>query len=172
VFGPEGEIFEIQIRTQKMHEQAEFGITAHWHYSDNKNKKNYLTGKSVFMDKNELEWLNELAQWQKKVQNKKEWESGVKMDFFENRIFAFTPQGDVIDLPQGATPIDFAYAVHSEVGDHCVGAKVNGKIVPLSYGLKNGEIVDIITNKKTNPKRDWLNYVKTNRAKSRIKQKV
>jgi len=171
IFGPEGEIFEIQIRTQKMHEQAEFGIAAHWHYSENKKSGSYLVGKGSFIDKTEFVWLNELADWQKKIQDKNEWEKGVKMDFFQDRIFTFTPQGDVINLPSGATPIDFAYAVHSEVGDNCVGAKINGKIVPLSYNLKNGEIIDIITNKKAFPRRDWLGFVKTNRAKTKIKQK-
>ena len=172
VFGPEGEIFEIQIRTQQMHEQAEFGIASHWHYSDKKESKSYLLSGHVKTDKNEIEWLHELAEWQKKIADGKEWEHSVKMDFFEDRIFAFTPQGDVVDLPQGATTIDFAYAVHSEVGDACTGARVNGKIVPLNYILKNGEIVDIIVNKKTMPKRDWLNFAKTSRARSRIKSKL
>ena len=172
VFGPEGEIFEIQIRTQEMHEQAEFGIASHWHYSDQKKTKSYLFDNCVQTSKNEVEWLQELAEWQKKIANGKEWEQRVKMDFFEDRIFAFTPQGDVLDLPQGATTIDFAYAVHSEVGDSCMGARVNGKIVPLNYMLKNGEIVDIIINKKASPKRDWLNFAKTSRAISRIKSKL
>lgn len=172
IFGPGGEIFEIQIRTQKMHEQAEFGIASHWHYSDKKKSKSYLSDKPITGDKNEIEWLHELADWQKKIADRKEWEKGVKMDFFEDRIFAFTPQGDVVDLPTGATTIDFAYAVHSEVGDSCSGAKVDGKIVPLNYILKNGEIVDIIVSKKAIPKRDWLSFAKTSRARSRIKSKL
>ena len=172
VFGPEGKIFEIQIRTQEMHEQAEHGITAHWHYSAQKSTKKYLSRKAVGMSKDELLWLKELAEWQKKAQDKSEWEKGVKMDFFSDRIFTFTPQGDVFDLPIGATPIDFAYAVHTDVGDSCTGAKVSGKIVPLDYNLKNGDIVDIITGKKAQPKRDWLNFVKTNRAKGKIKAKL
>jgi GTP pyrophosphokinase len=172
VFGPEGEIFEIQIRTKEMHEKAEFGIAAHWHYSEQKKSARYVDRKISFTDKNELEWLNELAEWQKKAQDKKEWEKGVKMDFFEDRIFAFTPLGDVINLPQGATPVDFAYAVHTDVGDKCAGAKVNGKIVSLNYNLKNGEIVDIITGKNSSPKRDWLNFTKTSRARGKIKNKL
>jgi len=172
VFGPEGEIFEIQIRTFGMHERAEFGIAAHWHYSDQKKTDKYYKRESKTLDKTELEWLKELAEWNKKADNKKEWEKGVKMDFFEDRIFTFTPQGDVINLPTGATTVDFAYAVHSEVGDACSGAKVNGKIVSLNNNLKNGDIVEIITNKKTHPKRDWLNFVKTSRAKNRIKSKL
>lgn len=172
VFGPEGEIFEIQIRTPQMHEHAEHGITSHWHYSEHKNSKNYLNGKSTSMAGDDLLWLKELAEWQKKARDKKEWVKGVKMDFFQDRIFVFTPQGDVFDLPIGATSIDFAYAVHTDIGDKCIGAKIGGRIVPLNYNLKNGDIVDIITSKIAKPKRDWLGFVKTSRAKSKIKAKL
>lgn len=172
VFGPEGEIFEIQIRTPEMHEQAEHGIAAHWHYSQQKGTKNYLHRKSDEIVKDELVWIKELSEWQKRAKDKNEWEKGIKMDFFSDRIFAFTPQGDVFDLPQGATPIDFAYAVHTDIGDRCIGARVNGKIVPLDYNLKNGEMIDIITSNKARPKRDWLRFVRTGRAKAKIKAKI
>lgn len=172
VFGPEGEIFEIQIRTAQMHEQAEHGVAAHWHFSEQKGTKNYFSRQITQISKNELCWLKELAEWQKKAKDKEEWTKGVKMDFFEDRIFAFTPQGDVFDLPIGATPIDFAYAVHTDIGDSCIGAKVNNKIVSLDYNLKNGDIVEIITGKKAQPKRDWLSFVKTSRAKGKIKAKL
>lgn len=172
VFGPEGEILEIQIRTKEMHEQAEFGIASHWHYSESKGGKDYKARKSAKITKNEAQWLNELARWHEKTKDSKEWVESVSMDFFQGRIFAFTPLGDVIDLPVGATPIDFAYAVHTDVGDSCVGAKVNGKIVPLKYNLKNGDIVEIATNKNSRPKRDWLRFVKTGRAKGKINSRL
>lgn len=165
VFGPAGNIIEIQIRTQEMHEAAEYGVAAHWHYKE-KNRKPLST------DKNKLSWIKDLQKFQEEHQHldKKEWSEILKLDFFRDRIFAFTPQGDVHDLPLGATPVDFAYAIHSEVGNATAGAKVNGKIVKLDYQLKNGDIVEIITSKKSSgPKRDWLKFVKTSKAKDKIR---
>lgn len=166
VFGPDGEIIEIQIRTTEMHEKAEYGIAAHWHYS-----KHYKHAE--IMSKQSYTWVKELAQFQENFTDKQEWSELLKLDFFKDRIFAFTPQGDVHDLPMGATPVDFAYSIHSEVGDSIIGTKVNEKIVKLDYQIQNGDIVEIITsNKSTGPKRDWLKFVKTSKAKDKIRAKV
>lgn len=163
IFLPEGEIIEIQIRTKEMHEKAEFGIAAHWHYKEDKKSK-------LSIDKNQIGWLNELASWQDKLSDDYELKRGLVLDFFKDRIFCFTPQGDVIDLPQGATPVDFAYSVHTEVGNYCIGAKVNSKIVKLNQPLINGDIVEVITSSKSpGPKRDWLKFVVTQRARHKIK---
>jgi GTP pyrophosphokinase len=168
VFGPYGEIVEIQIRTWEMHEQAELGIAAHWHYQINKSNNNK---KSILqIPKQQTEWLEELARWHEKITDPDEWTSGLEMDFFRDQIFVFTPQGDIYNLPIESTPIDFAYSIHSEIGNSCKGATVNGKIVKLNTILKNGDIVKIITDKQNNkPKKDWLKFVKSHRAKNLIK---
>lgn len=164
VFCLDGKITEIQIRTGEMHDLAEYGIAAHWYYKEGGDKVG---------SKNKLRWIQELADWQRMIKDPEEWKKTLKLDFFENRIFVFTPQGDVHDLPQGATPVDFAFAVHSEIGRRCNGTKVNGKIATLDYPLQNGDIVEIVINKKsTGPKRDWLAFVKTNRAKELIKKSL
>ena len=161
VFCEEGKIVEFQIRTFKMHQRAEYGIAAHWHYTEQGKQ-------STLMDK-KLLWVKELANWQNRFQNQKDFLENLKIDIFNNRIFVFTPKGDVIDLPEGATPVDFAYQIHSEIGNHCYGAKVNEKMVALDFALKNGDIVEIITQKNAKPKLDWLKFVRTAKAKERIK---
>ena len=155
-----GKITEIQIKTKEMHEEAEYGITAHWAMKEGINLKSQ--GKK-------FSWVQQLRDWQSKILESKDFLEGLKIDFFKNRIFIFTPKGDVIDLPEGACPIDFAYAIHSDVGDHCHAAKVNGKMIPISQPLKNGEVVEILVDKNRKPSRDWLKFVKTSMARSRIK---
>ncbi|MCL5794826.1 MAG: RelA/SpoT family protein [Patescibacteria group bacterium] len=165
VFAIDGEIVEIQVRTKEMHDKAENGIAAHWHYKDIRQKPANMAK----IAKDQLVWLKELEKWQQNIKDSKEFSQILKIDFFKDRIFVFTPQGDVHDLPLGATPVDFAYAIHSDVGNTCVGAKLNGKMIKLDQPLKNGDIVDIITKKESEPKRDWLKFVKTSRARGRIK---
>jgi GTP pyrophosphokinase len=160
VFTDDGEIVEFQIRTKEMHEQAEFGIAAHWRYKQSGSK----------IKNQHIKWLNELVKWQKQIKDNDQFLQTVKLDVFQNRIFVFTPKGDVIDLPDGATPIDFAYHVHSSLGDKCVGARVNDQLVNLGYQLKSGDIVEIITDKnRAGPNPDWLELVKTSMAKSKIR---
>lgn len=178
VFGPEGKIMEVQIRTQKMHNEAEFGIAAHWVYNEQKKSwRNYLFGFGK-KDKEleaELTWVKQLQEWQGEMgkDNVEEFMEGLKIDFFKNHIFAFTPKGDVIDLPEEATPIDFAYNVHSEIGNRAVGAKADGKMVPLDYKIKNGEVIEIVTSKEhKNPNRDWLRFVRTTIAKAHIRKSL
>lgn len=163
VISSDGEIFEVQIRTWDMHRTAEYGIAAHWKYKEG-------TVETDNLDK-KLTWLRQLLEWQKDMSDPKEFMETLKIDFFTDEVFVFTPKGDVINLPNGATPIDFAYRIHTAVGDTCVGAKVDGRIVPLDYKLKNGNIVEIITSSNsTGPSRDWLKIVKSSRAKSKIRQ--
>ncbi|MGM0419890.1 MAG: RelA/SpoT family protein [Bacillota bacterium] len=162
VIGPHGDPLEVQIRTPEMHRTAEYGIAAHWKYKEGKKND------SDFEEK--LSWLRQLLEWQKDLQEPHEFIETLKIDLFEDEVFVFTPRGDVISLPRGGTPVDFAYNIHTEVGHNCVGAKVNGRIVPLEYKLDNGDIVEILTsNNSTGPTRDWLNFVKTSRARSKIK---
>ena len=174
IFGPDGKLMEIQIRTQQMDDEAEFGIAAHWVYAEKKTGlKDFIFGrKRQAKVKEEVIWMQQLREWQKELgKDDKEFIESLKIDFFKNHIFAFTPKGDIIDLPEEATPIDFAYKVHSEIGDRAMAAKVNGKIVPLDYKIKNGEVLEIITSKEhKNPSRDWLQFVKTSAAKSHIKK--
>ena len=177
VFGPNGRIFEIQIRTPKMDDEAEFGIAAHWIYTE-KEKKSwrnlFLRGSAKKTPEKNLRWVTQLREWQKEIgSDNTEFLQGLKIDFFRNHIFAFTPRGDIIDLPEDATPIDFAYAIHSEVGEKATGARANGKIVPLDYHIQNGEVIDIITTKdRKHPARDWLKFVKTSNAKSHIRRSL
>lgn len=158
-----GKIIEIQLRTPEMHEEAEHGICAHW---ATKEKISLEEQGKIF------EWVKQLSGWQKEVPESEEFFKGLKIDFFKYRIFALTPKGDVIDLPEGATTIDFAYHVHTDIGKHCTGAKINGKMVPVSTALRNGDIVEILTNEKKEPSRDWLRFVKTNLAYSHIQKEV
>ena len=175
VYGPARNIIEIQIRTLKMHEEAEEGIAAHWHYSYNKNQgsKSYINKKFTNVKKTQLVWLKELAKWQKLIKDPNELDHALTYDFFKDRIFVYTPKGDIKDLPDGSTPIDFAYSIHTDIGNKCVGSKVNGKLVGFNQQLKNGDVVEIITNiKSIGPKRDWLKYVKTSAARSKIRSSL
>jgi len=162
VIGPKGKPVEIQIRTQQMHDEAEYGIAAHWKYKEAGSVKTSEADKK-------FTWLRKLAEVQENAKDAKEYVDFVKLDLFADQVFVFTPMGDVIDLPNGATPIDFAYRVHTEVGHKTVGAKINGRIVPLETKLFTGDIIEIITSKTPNPKWDWLNIAVTNNAKSKIK---
>jgi len=174
VFGPEGKIIEIQIRTQKMHDEAEFGIAAHWLYSEKENKGwvKYFLGRKKKVPEKELAWIRQLREWQSEMgTDNAEFLEGLKIDFFKNHIFAFTPKGDIIDLPEEATPVDFAYSIHSEVGERTTGAKADGKMVPLDYKIKNGQVMEILTSKEAKlPSRDWLKFAKTSLAKSHIRR--
>ena len=157
-----GEPFEIQIRTKEMHEIDEMGIAAHWKYKEGKSlDKNYEA---------KIAWLRQMMEWQKEVRSSKEFIERVKVDLFSDEVLVFTPKGDVIELPQGSTPVDFAFRIHTDIGYRCVGAKVNGVLVPLTYKLQTGDRVEVVTSKtSTGPKLDWLQFVKTSSAKSRIK---
>jgi len=162
VIGPHGERMEIQIRTGEMDVVANEGIAAHWLYKE---------GKILSKEKeHRFDWLFELTEWQKELDDPREFIESVKMDLFPNEVYVFTPRGEVKEFPRGATPIDFAYAIHTEVGNHCAGAKVNGRIVPLKYQFHNGETVEIITSNKHFPNRDWLKLAKTSRARAKIRQ--
>ena len=169
VFCDEGKIVEFQIRTAQMHQQAEYGIAAHWHYKEMAGRPKKISDKGYTLPK-KFAWIQELVNWQKKIHDHQQYLKSLTIDFFRNRIFVFTPKGDVIDLPEDATPVDFAYHVHSWIGDHCAGAKINGQMSRLDGTLKNGDVVEIITDKnRKGPSRDWLNFVKTSAAKARIK---
>jgi GTP pyrophosphokinase len=172
VFCLDQKITEIQIRTKEMHEEAENGIAAHWAYEQAKGSKTYLRREAITAEKKELAWVEQLRSWQKEFTNPQEFLNSLKIDFFKDRIFAITPKGDVIDLPAGSTPVDFAYQIHSEIGDACAGAKVNGKIVPLNYELKSGDLVEIMTQKGKLPSESWLEFVKTSSARNHIKARL
>lgn len=160
VVGPEGERIEIQIRTEEMHRLAEFGVAAHWLYKE---------GGQV-QDADRFSWLRQILDWQGDLKDSRDFLSTLRLDLFQDEVYVFTPKGQVKELPEGATPVDFAYAIHTEVGHHCAGAKVNGRIVPLNTPLKNGDTVEILTDPSRHPSRDWLQFVKSARARSRIKQ--
>lgn len=162
-------IVEFQIRTKEMHEEAENGIAAHWAYEQVKGTKGYARRRASTADTKETAWVEQLRAWQKEFANPKEFIDSLKIDFFRDRIFVITPKGEVIDLPQGSTPVDFAYAIHTDVGNQCVGAKINGKIVPLDYKLHSQDIVDIFTQKGKKPSAAWLEFVLTGNAKSKIR---
>ncbi len=166
VVGPEGKPLEAQIRTYEMHYTAELGIAAHWRYKEGHKQD------PVF--DNKIAWLRQLMEWRQEVTDAREFIDSLKTDVFQDRVYTFTPRGDIIDLPTGSTPIDFAYHIHTEVGHRCRGAKVDGKLVGLDYQLRNGDQVEILTAKRGGPSRDWLNphlgYVKTSRARSKIRQ--
>jgi GTP diphosphokinase / guanosine-3',5'-bis(diphosphate) 3'-diphosphatase len=160
VIGPEGLPLEIQIRTREMHEMAEYGVAAHWLYKEGRGGG----------DDSKVNWLRQMLDWQQDLEDPQEFMETLKVDLFEDEVFVFTPKGEVKSLAAGATPLDFAYEVHTEIGHRCVGARVNGKIVPLHYELKSGDIVEILTSKKERgPSRDWLAVVRTTRARNKIK---
>lgn len=163
VIGPNGEPLEIQIRTWEMHRTAEYGIAAHWLYKENGPDDKDLREK--------VAWLRHLIEWQGEMKDTEEFMETLRIGLFIDEVFVFTPKGDVKNLPAGSTPVDFAYSIHSALGHQCVGAKVNGRLVPIDYQLKNGDIIQIITSKQsTGPSRDWLQFVKTSKAKNRIRQ--
>ncbi len=167
VIGPEGKPVELQIRTHDMHRMAEYGIAAHWKYKEGSGG----SSRKQRAELTEMAWLRQLVDWQRETEDPGEFLDGLRFDIGTKQVFVFTPKGDVIALPLGATPIDFAYAVHTEVGHRCVGARVNGKLVPLESTLSNGDVVDVLTSKaiEAGPSRDWLTFVKSGRARSKIK---
>ena len=162
IFGPGGRLYEIQIRTREMHRTAEHGIAAHWKYKED--------GRSGDDVDDTLSWFRQVLEWQQETREPEEFLEFLRIDLFQDEIFIFTPHGDVKQLPKGATPIDFAFAVHTEVGLHCSGARINGRIAPLSRELRNGETVEILTDARQRPSRDWLAFVKTARARNKIRQ--
>ena len=164
VFGPAGQRMEVQIRTEEMHRVAEQGIAAHWKYKEGRASKR--------TDEGRFGWLRQMLEWQKELKDSSEFMSSVKVDLFPEEVYVFTPNGDVKELPKQSTPIDFAYSVHSDVGQRCSGAKVNGRLVPLRTELKNGDIVEILTSPNQTPSKDWLKFVKTSKAKNRIRNWV
>jgi len=167
VVGPDGKPLEVQIRTVEMHRTAEYGIAAHWRYKEQQTKRDVDF-------ENKIAWLRQLMEWRQEVTDAREFVDSLKTDVFQDRVYVFTPKGDLIDLSAGSTPVDFAYHVHTEIGHRCRGARVNGRIVPLDYQLQNGDQVDIIAAKRGGPSRDWLNprlgYVKTSRSRGKIRQ--
>jgi guanosine-3',5'-bis(diphosphate) 3'-pyrophosphohydrolase len=164
VIGPQGQPFEVQIRTEEMHRIAEEGIAAHWKYKEGR--------KGPAVDDQRIAWLRHLVEWQQDMQDPGEFMSTLKVDLYPEEVYTFTPRGRVIVLPRDATPIDFAYAIHSDIGNNCVGAKVNGRIVTLRYTLRNGDIVEIMTQPNHLPSKDWLSIVKTSRARNKIKHVI
>lgn len=174
VVGPGGKPVEIQIRTHEMHRRAEYGIAAHWRYKENPNAKNAKTtsdNKTVLADGEEMGWLRQLVDWQKETQDPGEFLDSLRYEMSGSRVYVFTPAGEVKELPADSTPVDFAYAVHTEVGNRTVGAKVGGKLVPLDTKLQNGDNVEVLTSRSANsgPSRDWLNFVASPRARNKIK---
>ncbi|MGD1867714.1 MAG: RelA/SpoT family protein [Phormidesmis sp.] len=165
VIGPHGRPIEVQIRTMEMHQVAEYGIAAHWKYKESGNSHT-----AVGEDEEKFTWLRQLLDWQSDLKDAQEYLSDVKNNLFDEEVYAFTPNGDVVPLSRGATPVDFAYRIHTEVGNHCAGAKVSGRIVPLNTELQNGDIVEIITQKSAHPSLDWLNFVVSTGARNRIRQ--
>ncbi|OQW35510.1 MAG: GTP pyrophosphokinase [Nitrospira sp. SG-bin1] len=161
VVGPKGEHVEFQIRTEEMHRVAEYGIAAHWKYKEQ--------GRIHDKDSKTFGWLRQFIEWQKDLPDNRQFMDSVKLELFHDVVYVFTPKGTVKELPKGATPVDFAYAIHTEVGDHCVGAKVNGKIVPLKHELTSGDTIEILTSPNQTPHKDWLKFVRTSRAKTKIK---
>jgi guanosine-3',5'-bis(diphosphate) 3'-pyrophosphohydrolase len=161
VVGPKGEHVEFQIRTEEMHRVAEYGIAAHWKYKEQ--------GRVQDKDSKAFGWLRQFIEWQQDLPDNRQFMDSVKLELFHDVVYVFTPKGTVKELPKGATPVDFAYAIHTEVGDHCVGAKVNGKIVPLRYEVSSGDTIEILTSPNQTPHKDWLKFVRTSRAKTKIK---
>jgi len=163
VISIEGQPLEIQIRTHAMHQVSEVGIAAHWRYKEGSRADREYDAK--------LAWLRQVMDWQRDVSDATEFVEGVKLDVFQDQVFVFTPKGEVKDLPAGATPLDFAYRIHTDIGHRCIGAKINNRLVPLDYRLKNGDIVEIVTTKgEHGPSRDWMNLVRTSHAREKIRQ--
>ncbi|NDY57200.1 bifunctional (p)ppGpp synthetase/guanosine-3',5'-bis(diphosphate) 3'-pyrophosphohydrolase [Desulfovibrio sulfodismutans] len=163
VIGPDGERIEIQIRTEEMNRLAEEGVAAHWQYKER--------GKGRFSPKDidRFTWLRQIMDWQRELKDSREFMATLRIDLFQDEVYVFTPKGQVKEMPEGATPVDFAYMIHTAVGDHCAGAKINGRLSPLTTALKNGDAVEIITDANRTPSRDWLKFVKTAKARTRIK---
>jgi len=172
VVGPAGERIEVQIRTREMHRIAEEGVAAHWAYKEKGRDGKKSGGELSKKDAESFGWLRQLVEWQRELADPREFLETVKVDLFSDEVFVFTPKGAVKSLPRGATPVDFAFTIHSEVGERCVGAKVNGKLVPLRYKLKNGDTVEILTSPHSHPSKDWLTFVKTSRAQAKIRQYI
>lgn len=171
VFGLDGKITEFQVRTMEMHEEAENGVAAHWFYAESKKELAYQ-GKASMAPAKHLKWASKISSWQEGLENPDEFKEGLKLDLFSDRIFVFTPKGDIFDLPEGATPVDFAYEIHTAIGHRCRGARVNGKIIQLDNRLENRDVVEIILapkNDKTGPSRGWLEFVRTSKAKQNIR---
>src|SRR5574344_1515950 len=164
VIGPKSKPLEVQIRTWKMHEVAEYGIAAHWRYKEKGSQKADGTTDMQFS------WMRKLVEYDKDSKDAEDYVNTVKLDLFSDQVFAFTPNGDVLDLPKNATPVDFSSRIHSDVGHRTVGALINGRIAPLNTKLKNGDIVEILTSKQQAPRLDWLNFVVTKQASSKIRQ--
>jgi GTP diphosphokinase / guanosine-3',5'-bis(diphosphate) 3'-diphosphatase len=162
VIGPERKRVEVQMRTEEMHRTAELGIAAHWVYKE-------TGGGPSAADAKKFQWLRQLMEFQNEVKDPEEFFDGVKIDLFSDEVYVFTPRGDVRVFPRGSTPVDFAYSIHSEIGDHCAGARVNGAIAPLSYKMRNGDTLEIITSNSQHPNKDWLGFVVSARARSRIR---
>jgi len=159
VVGPQGKLLEVQLRTKEMHQRAEYGVAAHWDYKDDDNGS-------------DLAWLSRIVEWQSETSDPSEFMSNLKFDLDQDEVFVFTPKGKVIELPVGATPVDFAYTIHTDVGHACIGAKVNGRLVPLDSRLESGDMVEVMTSKVegAGPSRDWLKFVASRRAANKIKQ--
>ena len=166
IFSGDGDTLEIQIRTKEMHQEAEYGIASHLGYKE--------VGKNVSEQelKKKISWTKDLLEWQKDVEHHKDFLSNLKTDFFQNRVFVFTPKGDVVDLPEGSSAIDFAYSIHSKIGDHISGAKINGKLVPLETTLKNRDVIEIEVKESASPKRKWIDMARTTIAKRKIRQYI
>jgi guanosine-3',5'-bis(diphosphate) 3'-pyrophosphohydrolase len=171
VVGPEGRHFEVQIRTEEMHRLAEEGIAAHWKYKEGR-KPGSANNRGPSDDDQRIAWLRHLVEWQQDMKNSSEFLDTLKVDLYADEVHTFTPRGRVIALPKDATPVDFAYAIHSDIGNTCYSAKVNGKAVPLRYTLQNGDTVEIITQSNQKPSRDWLSFVKTAKARNKIRHLI
>ncbi|HEY6736449.1 MAG TPA: bifunctional (p)ppGpp synthetase/guanosine-3',5'-bis(diphosphate) 3'-pyrophosphohydrolase [Candidatus Saccharimonadia bacterium] len=169
VFGPEGRITEIQIRTPQMHEEAEYGLAAHFYYDQQKHSKQYQQGKGTGAVPNNLHWVEQLSDLQRSTGSTQEFVEGARLELFRDQIYVFSPKGDLYELPEGATPLDFAFAVHSNVGLRAMGARVNGRMAGLDTRLENRDVVEIVTRREPAPNRDWLNFVVTTHAKNRIR---
>ncbi|HEX6183402.1 MAG TPA: bifunctional (p)ppGpp synthetase/guanosine-3',5'-bis(diphosphate) 3'-pyrophosphohydrolase, partial [Pyrinomonadaceae bacterium] len=164
VIGTKGQPFEIQIRTEEMHRIAEEGVAAHWKYKEGR--------RGAHDDDEAFQWLRSLVEWSQEVKDSRDFLESLKLDLYPKDVYAFTPMGKVIQLPRGATPVDFAFMIHTEVGNKCTGSRINGRMVPLKTAIQNGDVVEILTSPNSKPSRDWLNFVKTSRARNRVRHAV